>query len=106
MDIVVSDKLKGYLRKKNINEIVLDLPMRKVCCSGPYIPVVRKIRKNEKVDEYILDEVEGIKIYRNREIKYARKILQLSIRKTFGLVEMYAYDPDNVCVCGGSVKGV
>lgn len=106
MDIEISESLKSYLRKKDIRDIVLDLPMRKVCCSGPYIPLVRRLKKQDKVSDYILEVVDGVNIYKNRGIKCSRKKLKIGIRKTFGLVEMYCFDPDNICVCGGNIKEV
>lgn len=106
MEIILSDKLKDYLFKNNKREIILDLPMRKVCCSGPYIPIVRFKRKKDDLKEFKLIEIDGIKIHINENIKYSRRLLEISIRKSFGFTELYCFDPDNICVCGGNIKGV
>lgn len=41
MEVIISNQLKEYMKNKNKNEITIDLPMRKVCCSGPYLPFVK-----------------------------------------------------------------
>jgi|GEM_PF-1969602 len=105
MDIIITGELKDYLKKKKKNYITLDLPMRKICCSGPYIPFV-KIGLPKIKEGYRMFPIDGVEVYVNLDIKYSRKTLTIDIRKTFGIVELYCYDPENICVCGGNIKKV
>ena len=52
MEVIISNQLKEYMKNKNKNEITIDLPMRKVCCSGPYLPFVKFGKPKKQTYKY------------------------------------------------------
>ena len=102
MEIILTGSLKEYLKNKNKRELTIDLPMRKVCCSGPYLPFIRfgKPRK----EGYKIQSNDDYTIYINEEVKYSKSKLHIGIRKFLFAEEVYCFDPETICVCGGYVK--
>jgi len=102
MEVILSDSLKVHMKNKNKNTITIDLPMRKVCCSGPYLPFVKF--GGPKKEGYRVLDVEGLKVYVNKEVKYSKSKIHIGVRKFLFAEEIYSFDSDTVCVCGGYVK--
>jgi len=102
MEVILTEPLKQYLKKKNKTELTIDLPMRKVCCAGPYLPFVRFGKP--KKDGYQVENNEDYIIYINKEVKYSKSKIYIGMRKFLFAEEIYCFDPDTVCVCGGYVK--
>ena len=102
MEIQLTDLSRDYLKRKKKAEITLDLPMRKFCCAGPYLPLV-KLGKPKK-EGYREVDIEDYKVYINDQVKYSRHVLTISVRKFLLTEELYCFDPDTICVCGGNVK--
>lgn len=103
MEITVTDKLKSYLMDKNEKNITLNLPMRKFCCAGPYLPAVR-LGKPKKTDEFSLVEIDDVTVYINKKIRYSKPKLNISLRQFMLMKEVYVFDPDTVCICSGGDK--
>jgi hypothetical protein len=102
MELILTESLKKYIKKNNKTELTIDLPMRKVCCSGPYIPYIRFGKP--KKDGYKVEYKDNCTIYVNTEVKYSKSKIHIGIRKFLFAKEVYCFDPDTVCVCGGYVK--
>ena len=103
MEIIITDNLKSYIREKKEDNITLNLPMRKVCCAGPYLPTVR-LGKPKTVDDFDEIVIDGIHIFKNKKIKYSKPNLHISVRKFVFIKEIYVFDPDTVCICSGGEK--
>lgn len=102
MEVILTDSLKEYMKNKNKKDITIDLPMRKVCCSGPHLPFV-KVGKPKK-EGYKVQNMEGYTVYVSNQVKYAKSKIHVGSRKFIFLEEIYCFDPETICVCGGYVK--
>jgi hypothetical protein len=102
MEIILTKSLIEYMKNKNKKELTIDLPMRKVCCSGPYLPFVRFGKA--KRDGYVIKNDHGYTVYVNPEVKYSKSKIHVGTRKFLLVQEIYCFDPETVCVCGGYVK--
>lgn len=69
---------------------------------GPYLPLV-KLGSPTKAGFKEL-EIDGYKIFINEKVKYSRHVLTISVRKFLLTEELYCFDPDTICVCGGNIK--
>ncbi|MFA9422189.1 MAG: CC/Se motif family (seleno)protein [Sedimentibacter sp.] len=100
MEIILTDNLKSFINEKKEDHITLSLPMKKVCCAGPYLPAVKLGRPKNKheFDELVID---GVHIYKNKKIKYSKPRLHISARKFLFMKEIFVFDPDTICNCSG-----
>ena len=102
MNIYITDELKIYLKKKSHTSIVLENIMKRVCCASPLLPSVR-VGKVTNIDNYHIKDIDGIRVYVHKGIKYAREVLKIDVRKFLFVYEIHVSDPATKCFCSGQL---
>lgn len=88
MNLVLSDKLKQYLGKKNTRILTVDQVDLKNCWLAPNLPSVMESLPKEP-EKFNKQEVDGITIYLNKSIKFNRETVKLDIRKYLFTKEIF-----------------
>ena len=67
------------------------------------MPLVKE-KKPKQTENYRQTQNQGISLYIHHELKYASKTLGIGMKKILWLANIYAFDPETICLCGGYYK--
>ena len=82
MEIIMSEKLKHYLKKKNIRNLTVEQVEIKRCWLGPNLPSVKE-GEPKSPESYLLVKTEYSNVYIDKAIVFKRENINMDLRKFF-----------------------
>ena len=80
MNLVISDKLAAYIKKKHINALTVQQVEVKNCWLAPNLPSVSE-GEPQDLSKFNKFDVGGITVYFNRNIVFNKETVKLDIRR-------------------------
>ena len=88
MNLILTDKLKQYIEKKNVKVLTVDQVDLKHCWVAPNLPSVMETAPKAP-EKFNIHEVDGVMIYLNKSIKFNRETVKLDIRRYLFTQEIF-----------------